>query len=204
MAASLLHASLHWERDSWARVRAGDHEAFAQLYRAFAPALYRQVLLPKLSDPQAAEDALAETFRVLLEEVETVDCDERSLWPWLCRVATNKALDQYRKSIRARRALVNFEQLLVPPAGGDPGPEDPDRALDQERLAQRIARLLEGLSPRYQQALELRFLQDLSREECARRMDVKLGTFDVLVLRALRALRREWDVHFSRSERGER
>jgi RNA polymerase sigma-70 factor (ECF subfamily) len=63
---------------------------------------------------------------------------------------------------------------------------------------------MEGLTPRYRQALELRFFRDLAREECAQLMQVKLGTFDVLVLRALRAFRREWELHFASSERGER
>ena len=31
-------------------------------------------------------------------------------------------------------------------------------------------------------------------EECAAAMDVKLGTFDVLLLRALRSFRKEWDA----------
>jgi DNA-directed RNA polymerase specialized sigma24 family protein len=37
-------------------------------------------------------------------------------------------------------------------------------------------------------------MDDKSREECAAAMNVKLGTFDVLLLRALRAFRKEWDA----------
>ena len=54
--------------------------------------------------------------------------------------------------------------------------------------------MLEAINPRYRRAIELRFLEDKSREECAGAMEVKLGTFDVLLLRALRAFRKEWDA----------
>jgi DNA-directed RNA polymerase specialized sigma24 family protein len=52
--------------------------------------------------------------------------------------------------------------------------------------------VLASVNPRYRRAIELRFLDDRSREDCARLMEVKLGTFDVLLLRALRAFRQQW------------
>jgi len=51
---------------------------------------------------------------------------------------------------------------------------------------------MQHLNERYRFAIELRFVEELSREECAARLGVKLGTFDVLLLRALRAFRKEW------------
>ena len=53
--------------------------------------------------------------------------------------------------------------------------------------------MLARLNPRYRRALELRFFEERSRQECAAALEVKLGTFDVLLLRALRAFRKEWD-----------
>ena len=41
-------------------------------------------------------------------------------------------------------------------------------------------------------ALELRFFEERARPECAEALGVKIGTFDVVLLRALRAFRREW------------
>jgi RNA polymerase sigma-70 factor (ECF subfamily) len=45
-------------------------------------------------------------------------------------------------------------------------------------------------------AIELRLVQELSREECAKRMNVTIGTFDVLLFRAVRAFRK----HFGERE----
>ena len=187
-------SELAWERACMARARAGDGAAFAELYRAYAPRLYTHVLMPKLGSAAAAEDALSDSFRALLEHIAELADDERSVWPWLCRVATNKAYDMHRNKARTRRALCSFESLLGPlmPA--------PDAAaaleLDDSRaeLQNAVARVLSSITPRYRQALELRFLQDRSREQCAELLEVKLGTFDVLVLRALRAFRKQWQA----------
>jgi RNA polymerase sigma-70 factor (ECF subfamily) len=193
-------SELAWERACMLRARSGDMAAFAELYRRFAPRLYSQVLLPKLGSAEAAEDALSESFRALLEHLALLASDERSVWPWLCRVATNKAHDMHRSKARTRRALCNFESLLGPllPA--------PDAAaaleLDDSRaeLQTAVAGVLSRLTPRYRQALELRFLQDRPREQCARLLAVKLGTFDVLVLRALRAFRKQWQAQLAPAE----
>ena len=184
--------SLQWERACLARARTGDREAFSELYRVFAPTLYARVLLPKLGERQAAEDALAETFRSLLEQLPELDC-EHSVWPWLCRVGSHKASDVFRRYQRARKAVASCERLLVPLLGTIEPEHNPDR----ERLAQAISRLLTELPVRQREAIELRFFEERSRQECAERMQLKLGTFDVLLLRALRAFRAQWELHFT-------
>ena len=48
------------------------------------------------------------------------------------------------------------------------------------------------LQERYRTAIELRLVQELPREECAKRLDVTIGTFDVLLFRAVRAFRKQF------------
>lgn len=153
--------------------------------------------MPKLGNAAAAEDALSETFRTLLERLDRVDADGRSLYPWLARVASNKALDMHRVRTRTHRALASFEGLLGPlreaPATGEAMEADQTRA----RLRSGITEVLGGLNPRYRRVIELRFLEEQGREACAEAMEVKLGTFDVLLLRALRAFRRDFERRFT-------
>ena len=68
------------------------------------------------------------------------------------------------------------------------------RAEDQARLEQALAQL----NPRYRQALELRFLENRTRKNCATTLAIKMGTFDVLLHRALGALRKAWDADAAR------
>jgi RNA polymerase sigma factor (sigma-70 family) len=178
------------------RAQRGDRRAFAAIYEAYADRLFRAVLLPRLGDRQAAEDALAETFRIALERLPSFDDRGVSVYFWLSRIAMNQATDQHRRAARTGRALIRFEHLLGPLRPSAPRPEA--ALLEAQRSAavtEAIGEVMTRLHPRYRRALTLRFFDERSRQECAEALEVKLGTFDVVLLRALRAFRREWDRH---------
>jgi RNA polymerase sigma-70 factor (ECF subfamily) len=65
---------------------------------------------------------------------------------------------------------------------------------DEERRAHaaRIAAALGEISERYRAAIELRLVEELPREDCAQRLGVTVGTFDVLLFRAVRAFRKQF------------
>ncbi len=46
------------------------------------------------------------------------------------------------------------------------------------------------MNDRYAAALRLRLLEDRTREECAELLEVKVGTFDVLLHRACKAFKK--------------
>lgn len=191
-----LHSEkrLKWERSCIVRARTGDMQAFAELYETFAPELFRRVLMPRLGNRHAAEDALSETFRTMIERIHQYDDQGKSIWHWISRIAVNKATDMHRVKGRTQRALTSFEGLLAPLSSGPKSPDEEVAArVDKAQLEVRITAVLERINPRYRLAIELRFLQDKPRQECAKALEVKLGTFDVLILRALRAFRKEWD-----------
>jgi RNA polymerase sigma-70 factor (ECF subfamily) len=172
----------------------GQSAAFGALYDAYADRLYGCVLLPVLGNPAAAEDALSETFRVGFQRLKDFQPGNVSIYFWLARIAKNKALDMHRARKVTGRALCDFEALLAPLHAA---PHSPEQLLSEEShrhaLGEAIALTLEELHARYRQAIVLRFLQDQPREVCAERLGVKLATFDVLLLRALRAFRKRWE-----------
>lgn len=185
---------LRWEFDVVRRAQKGDREAFAELYRTYARRLYSHVLLPKLGQKSAAEDALAETFRTGLERISGFEPRTTSVYFWFARIAVNKALDMHRARGVTGRALVNVQSMLGPIQDA---PLAPDEALLErhawESNRSRARLCLDALNNRYRRAIELRFYEALPRERCAELMEVKLGTFDVLLLRALRSFRKQWD-----------
>lgn len=163
--------------------------AFERLFQLHAQALYRRVLLPRLGNAAAAEDVLADTFQRAFERIGDFEDRGKGVWGWLATIAANRARDLQREQLRRGRALVNFTSLLEPLAEGAPAPES---GLERQRLRADVERVLATLSPRYRRAVELRFFEERSREECAALLEVKLGTFDVVLLRALRAFRKAW------------
>jgi RNA polymerase sigma-70 factor (ECF subfamily) len=190
---------VRWERVRVERARTGDRTAFTDLYRAYAGAIFARVLLPKLGDRAAAEDALSETFRTAFERLSTYEDRGVSVYHWIARIAKNKALDMHRARGATGRAITSFEELVAPLAEAPPGADELyELRVDQLKIEGAVKEVLGRLNPRYRRAIELRFGEERSREECAAALDVKLGTFDVLVLRALRAFRKEWSETVSR------
>lgn len=177
------------ERRAIDATRRGDPTAFAVLYEAMAGPLFQRVLLPRLGRRDVAEEALGETFRITLERLDSFQDRGASIFGWLATIAMNLATDIQRKESRGSRALANLETLIGPLA-------DPEVKLDaraeQARLERTTRTVLEAMNPRYRKALELRFFEGRERDDCATLMEVKLGTFDVLLLRALRAFREAW------------
>lgn len=193
MEASL--STKRHERDLVQRAQQGDRQAFAALYEMFADRLYRQVLYPCAPDPHTAEDLLKETFVTVLERIHTFRWDERyGLFPWLARIAQNRATDRHRKRASEGRAQGAYRQHLELLATRDTPEGHVSEEEERQHLQQRIKTQLDMLNPRYKQAIELRLFQELSREECAAQLDVTIGTFDVLMYRAIRAFRKQWET----------
>lgn len=180
------------ERDLLERVRGGEAAAFGELYDAYAARLYRAVLLPRLGDVQAAEDALAETFRTALERIEGFESRGVSIYHWLARIAHNKAMDMHRARAVTTRRLADLRGLLEPVSSAAAADDLFESAVSGRELARRVELTLAELNPRYRRAIELRFFEECPRERCAELLAVKVGTFDVVLLRALRAFRQRW------------
>jgi RNA polymerase sigma factor (sigma-70 family) len=167
----------------------GDMSAWAELYDQLAPELYRRVLMPRLGNVAAAEDALSETFRTAIEQIERFEDQGHGLYPWLCRIAHNKAMDLHRARAKTGRKLSELGHALEAFQRAVPGADEIyEFVLEEGELGARLRTALGELTPRYQRALELRFFEERSRQACAEALELRLGTFDVLLLRALRAL----------------
>lgn len=181
---------LEAERRLCERARQGDRDALGTLLRTHGPRLYRSVLLPRLGSPTLAEEALATTYAKVVEHFDQFTWQNVGVYPWLRMVALRVALDQ----LRARRREVLFEpaDLERELDGAEQNARQAD-LMEQHDLAiarRRVEAALEQLNPRYALVIWLRVLDERSREEAARELDVSIGTLDVVLCRALAALRK--------------
>src|SRR6267142_270646 len=96
-----------------ARARAGDAEAWGELYREYAPAMFRfcRRALPTRED---AEDATMEIFMKLKVKLVQYDAT-RSFSAWLYKVAANHywdmSYDEIADELGVRRAFVGVVLL---------------------------------------------------------------------------------------------
>lgn len=180
---------LELERDLAERARSGDREALAKLLRLHGPRLYRSVLLPRLGSAAAAEDALSTTYLKVVERIAQFNWQNVGFYPWLRSVGLHVAIDQLRK--RRREALFEPSELEREIERGDEGldPAELER-LDLAAARRRVEVLLDGLNPRYAQAIRLRVLEEQPRDVVAATLGVSVATFDVVLHRAMTALKR--------------
>lgn len=171
----------------------GNLDAMRPILERYASPLYGTVILPRIGNAAAAEDVLRDTLATAVEKIRRFTWQGKSIYPWLRQIAINKVYDQHRLAQRSRRlADAMVHELPTETAAHDAA--DAQLMADQERAANRarIADAMDGLNDRYRTAIELRLVRELSREECARQLGVTVGTFDVLLFRAIRAFRKQF------------
>jgi RNA polymerase sigma factor (sigma-70 family) len=184
-------AQLERERRLVERGHAGDKAAIGELLAAHGPALYRSVLLPRLGSDAAARDALSEVYARVVERFDRFTWQNVGFWPWLRTVALRVALDQ----LRARKRLVLWEAEDVArevDAAQTTTPVDQKLSEQRDRQAARakVEEALARIHPRYARAIRLRVLDEKPRDEVARELEVSPATFDVVLHRAMQALRK--------------
>ena len=148
------------------RAQLGSSAAFEQLIVLRGPHLSRYLAV-RLRERYAL-DAFQETVAAAWHGLPNLK-DPSKFWPWLVGIAAHKAADAAREQGRA------VERELEPTARAD-----------ESMLEVREA--LEALPEPFRQILLLRYYLDLSEEEVAEALHVRVGTVKSRSARARRAL----------------
>jgi RNA polymerase sigma factor (sigma-70 family) len=179
------------ERALVERAQAGDRKAVGELLTRHGQSLYRNVLLPRLGSEAAAQDALGETYAKVVERIGQFRWQNVGFYPWLRMVALRVALD----ALRAKKRLVLWEAEDLEREIDEASHETPvDQSLsdrrDREAARAKVDAALERLHPRYARVIRMRILEERAREEVAAELGVTPATFDVLLHRAIAALKK--------------
>lgn len=167
------------------RARAGDREAFAELYRIF----YRRVFglcRHLLGSTEAAEDAASEVFLRAQRALKSYD----STLPfpgWLFSIASHYCVDLLRRRRTERRLFEPDEADESDLKSPSPTPLAAALA-NEQREAVRAA--VAALPERYRLPLVLRYYSELSYEQIASTLRLPRNTVANLIFRAKDELRR--------------
>lgn len=195
-----------------ARARAGDAQAFAELFQEHAQAVYGHATRV-LADPNGDVVSLTflEAWRLrdrLLPDSECPRQDEGTegatgdgLRPWLFGIATNVLRNTRRAARRHKAALDRLAQTRHDQATAPDFAEAlTGRAEDAERLAAaRVA--LEGLRPREREVFALCVWSELSYAAAATALGVPVSTVRSRLFRARQRLRRLTEAELARRAR---
>jgi RNA polymerase sigma-70 factor (ECF subfamily) len=167
------------------RVARGDRVAFGRLvtrHRGRVTAMVMRIV----GDSGAAEDVAQEAFlRAWVKApgwVAIAHGGTAQFSTWLARVAVNLAIDR-----RRRPSDLPIESAPEPL---DPTPGAEEAMLEREQDAV-LTRAVAGLPERQRAAIGLTYDQGLSNAEAAAAMEISTGAFELLLVRARRALREQ-------------
>ncbi|WP_425954735.1 RNA polymerase sigma factor SigE [Xylanimonas sp. McL0601] len=135
---------------------------------------------------QDAEDLTQETFLRVFRSLSGYT--PGTFEGWLHRITTNLFLDSVRRAKRVRMDAMGDDAAHVP---DDDGLGRPERGFEHAHLDNDVQAALDRLRPEYRAAVVLCDIEDLSYEEIAVTLGVKLGTVRSRIHRARAQLRRE-------------
>jgi len=176
-----------------------DINAFAELYQHYLPRIYA-FAWRRTGSAAAAEDVCSSSFEAALKGINRFKWRKGGIAPWLYRIAANESVSHHRremrpKSDRGQRAMATMHTSAT--------------SLEDEQLNhlttdhRALRKALDSLNPRYQRAVALRYLADLSPQEAAQAMGLTRPAYSVVLSRATTALRKsletdpdfEWQNH---------
>jgi RNA polymerase sigma-70 factor, ECF subfamily len=177
------------DREMVRRMLGRDEVAFDEFFADYFPRLFRFAVL-RVRDQDAAEDIVQ---NALIGAVRTLGSwrGEASLFTWLCTICRREISAWEKRTSR---------RVIVPIADDDPdlraaldsigaAADAPDAGLAREDTGRIVQLVLDHLPPRYSRALEWKYLQDLSVDEIAGRLQCTPKAAESVLTRARGAFR---------------
>lgn len=183
------------ERTLVEAAQAGDQASVRLLLDRFSRPLYSAVILPRIGNPADAEEILRDTLLRAVDRLATFHWTGVGFYPWLRQIAVHLVIDHVRRTQRRQRLAERIERQADVLPMHHAGAEE-QLIEQQERVlaVQMMSAAMGQLGERYRRAVELRLLEERSREDCATALGVTVGNFDVIFHRALTALKKVYGV----------
>ncbi len=185
----------------------GSEQAFDEFVSAYRGKLFQYSYL-MCGQREDAEEVAQETLLKVFQSLDQLREPDR-LKAWVFRIAKNACLMKRRKSIFAPPVELSLDELRPRRDGGgelakleiaDWSMLPEDVALDGE-LHTALTEAIQGLPEIYKSVILLRDVEELSTEETAGILDVKIDVVKTRLHRARLALRKDMD-RFLRTRKG--
>lgn len=163
------------------RSRAGDSDAFAELYRRYLTPVYRFIFRRVGGDIAAAEDLTSQVFLEALNSLSGYR-ERGQFAAWLFTIARRRLADRYRRP--GMNSLEDVPEALLGIADG----------LEQREDLQRLKQLLAALDDEKRELLQLRFSAGLSFADMAAVLGRKEAAVKMSFYRVLERLRAQWEA----------
>ena len=156
-------------KDIIIRATEGDIEAFEEIYNLSSSYVY--TLAYRVT--QNAEDAQEVTQDVFVSVYRNLDRFQfrSSFKTWIYRIATNMAINMYRKRSKERGRKVVFDETI-----GTDHPAGKTEVFDKEDNEARVNNMLKDLPPEQRACLVLKSIEGLKYHEIAKVLNININT----------------------------
>ena len=175
------------DEELWGQVRAGDGEAFEQLFERHARAVFAYCLR-RTGTWAVAEDLVSVVFMETWRKRTSVVVEGSQPWsllPWLYTVALGATRNHQRSRTRYRTALGKVPRHDT----DDDHADDVARRVDAETRTRAVIAELEKLPAGDREVLEMSAWSDLSQAQIAQVLGIPVGTVKSRLTRAQRTVR---------------
>jgi RNA polymerase sigma-70 factor (ECF subfamily) len=170
------------------RTLAGDLEGFGELHRRYFARVVR-VVEGILYDRSGAEDTVQNAYMAALQALPRL-ADRDRFYPWLRRIAVNRAIEEKRRIDRKGRLHSTWSDASRVDADSGSASSAPLESLLRDERAERVHEALEELPEGMRAAVVLRFFDELPMGRIAEVLGCEEVTARTQVFRGLRKLGR--------------
>ena len=156
------------------RILAGDHEAFAELHKTFAP-LVHGIILARVPRDEV-DDIAQEVFLSAYRSLHSLR-DKSALGPWLAMIARNRAAEFHRNARPADELTDDLSRRDRPTAE-----------------AKEILAAIRSLPEAYGETLVLRLVEGMTGQEISERTGLKHESVRVNLSRGMKMLRQKLGI----------
>ena len=161
------------------QAKAGDPEAFANLYDAYVERVSRYIYF-RVAEDCDMEDLVAQVFLKAWEHLDRYKTGSSPFIAWLYTIARNLVIDHYR----TKKNMLPLEEAIALPSDLDMPDQEAQLHFDLEAMRD----ALQMLSKDQQQALILKYIGGLPNDSIAKVMNKQEGTVRGLQMRGLQTL----------------
>jgi RNA polymerase sigma-70 factor, ECF subfamily len=185
-ASKRADSGLHLTNDQLCQLVAAvaadrDREAFAQLFRYFAPRL-KGLGLRRGVDVRAAEELTQETMLTVWRKADTFDPGRATVSTWVFTIVRNKRIDLFRRE--------SYPEVDLSEASGTPTEDrPPDESLSMSEASSALRTVMKTLPKEQLEIVRKAFFEDKSHRAIAEEMKLPLGTVKSRIRLALARMR---------------
>ncbi len=156
-----------------------DKESIRLIYQHYGSSLLG-IIYRIIGDQEIAEDVYQESIIKIWRNGKNYDPEKGRLFTWLLNICRNSAIDYIRSVKFKRKQTIQREEDLV-------SKKDYFYDINVEIIG--LTDLVQKLEPKYQEVINIVYLEEYSHAEAAKKLGLPLGTLKTRIRTAINLLK---------------